>query len=176
MLRERVEVVVFDGQGRVAVGQRPDGRILLPGGGTDGQSSLAAARREVYEETGLGVESVALLPMNPVAAIWDEAMRRRAAAKGRGAFDGDRTRFAVAHVSGSPRLVGADGFPHATWMEPWRLKPSLQAQARMSSPGYEALDAARVRAIDAAQDFVPRAASPGSKIAQHYGALRWLLG
>lgn len=176
MLRERVEVVVLNGRGCVAVGQRPDGRIILPGGGTDGQASVAAARREVFEETGVSVDDVHMLPLAPVTATWDAAMKRRAVAKGRGQFDGDRTRFVVAHVQGSPRLVGADGFPHATWIEAWRLVPTLQAQARNASPGYESLESARVRAVDAACEFVAPTASPGSKIALHNGALRWLLG
>jgi putative (di)nucleoside polyphosphate hydrolase len=57
--RKNVGIVVFNGQGRLLAGERRayPGAYQFPQGGMDnGESPLAAARRELFEETGLGLE------------------------------------------------------------------------------------------------------------------------
>jgi 8-oxo-dGTP pyrophosphatase MutT (NUDIX family) len=61
---DRISVygIAFDEAGRVLVCRRTMDRIVLPGGGVDGNESLdAALRREVAEETGFRVDHADLL-------------------------------------------------------------------------------------------------------------------
>ncbi len=56
--RRNVGVVVFNREGRVLLGERVGypGSLQFPQGGMDvGESALEAARRELYEETGIQV-------------------------------------------------------------------------------------------------------------------------
>ncbi len=63
MLRTAASAVIFDTGGRILLQRRSDnGRWGLPGGGVEiGESVVAAAVREVREETGLDVEVVRLI-------------------------------------------------------------------------------------------------------------------
>ena len=65
-LRPRVEVIVRDEQGRVLLGKNPrHGSYQFPGGGIEGTSVDAAARREAAEEAGIKIMGVKSLGRRP---------------------------------------------------------------------------------------------------------------
>jgi putative (di)nucleoside polyphosphate hydrolase len=74
MFRAGVGVVVIDLRGNVLALERTDtaGQWQLPQGGLDrGEEPLAAAKRELWEETGLREEEVRLLAEHPEWLVYE---------------------------------------------------------------------------------------------------------
>ena len=69
-LRDRATVVVTR-DGKVLLVRGPSGKFVMPGGGIDpGEQPIAAAARELQEETGLDAERVEPL------FVWESAIHR----------------------------------------------------------------------------------------------------
>lgn len=101
-LRQRVEVIIKDDEGRVLMGMNPRrGNYQFPGGGIDGGSVDTAARREAEEEAGVRLTGVAPLGRRP-DAVKDPKYKE--------GYDGWNTHWRTAGFAGfkSDRL-GKDG-------------------------------------------------------------------
>ena len=122
--RPCVGVMLIDAQGRAFVGQRRDSDVpawQMPQGGIDdGESLHEAALRELWEETGVTGELVAIvggtpecisydLPPELVGKIW------------KGRFRGQRQRWVLMRFLGRDDQIRIDT-PHPEFSE-WRWLP-----------------------------------------------------
>ena len=100
-LRERVELIIRDQNGRVLVGMNPRrGSYQFPGGGIDGGSVNAAAKREAEEEAGVAVAKVRSVGRPPDIHLSKDI---------KPGYDGTKTYWRTADFAGtSTDQLGAD--------------------------------------------------------------------
>lgn len=113
-IRERAEVFLFDRKGNVIAGKKQMAgvgtTIVFPGGGTDNQDPLKAAKREVEEE--LGIKAVVRsFGLNPQTVMWDSKAKKLLDEKSPGKHgDGATTHFFLGDVkSRSSKLYNIEG-------------------------------------------------------------------
>jgi len=121
--RDNVGVVVFNREGKVLAGERSDrpGHFQLPQGGIDpGEEPVEAARRELYEETGLALDEE---PVHEVDdwLVYDfpaELAIERDIAK---RYRGQRQKWFFFYWDGDPANLSVDHhepeFEHLFWID-----------------------------------------------------------
>lgn len=94
-LRKRVEVILIDRiTKKIFGGVYPDGTFALPGGGTEGEDVLLAAKKELREETGYVGDDFRLLQEPERICLWYSHHRLREDPE----YSGSSTRWVVACV------------------------------------------------------------------------------
>ena len=130
--RENVGVMLTDGQGQVFVGQRLDSQVAawqMPQGGIDpDETPLAAALRELTEETGVAADLVTVLaetrgwvtydlPHDLVPRIW------------KGRFRGQKQKWVLMRFNGQDDQINID-VEHPEFSE-WRWLPADELVANI---------------------------------------------
>lgn len=94
--RNRVTLVILDAKGDVLT-YKENGRLNLPGGGTENGNVNASAKREALEEVGYAVKDIASVGVKPVLFPFPADFAKKQADKGR-THDGWRNYVRVANV------------------------------------------------------------------------------
>jgi putative (di)nucleoside polyphosphate hydrolase len=127
--RPCVGVVLTDGQGHIFTGRRNDTSRAwqMPQGGIDpGESVEEAARRELWEETG--VRSAELLAITPGWLTYD-LPRWLAARLWGGRFRGQAQKWAVMRLTGPETEIDLHHHPHEAEFSQWRWSTADQVLA-----------------------------------------------
>ncbi len=96
LYRPNVGIVVFNSQGEVLQGERLDflGAWQFPQGGIDeGEAPLEAARRELYEEVGIGDAELVYEYPDWLYYDFPEAVKAKFQLAGKKAYQGQRQRW-----------------------------------------------------------------------------------
>lgn len=153
-LRLRVETFAFTPDGKVLAGTYPDGGVGVFGGGVDGDSPEAAAKKEFREEGGRRLLNVQKIRgVRPAVQLWKDeplpGMKETPKHKARREqFSGSKTIFMMGEVGGKAKVIDGSKLKDVRPKPLDDLIKQQRAAMENTDPALQATHKARLQVLE----------------------------